>query len=226
MGKLRNRILLMETPVGALLKTLNAVRKRAEFKTDICDHLETLFFECLGLEPRLIVELGAGDGESTFVLERVAKLWNAKLVSVDIEDRKEVASYKNRHFIKMDDIEFARHFKDWCKENGIEPHIDILFIDTSHLYEHTLREVEAWFPFLSARSKAIFHDTNLRKVFIRKDGSRGKGWNNERGVIRAIENYFEQSFDEETDFIDYKKGWLIRHYTHCNGLMILDRYHE
>ena len=48
----------METPMGVPLKTLNAVRKRAEFKTDICDHLATLFFECLGLEPRLIVELG------------------------------------------------------------------------------------------------------------------------------------------------------------------------
>jgi hypothetical protein len=58
MSKLRNRFLLMETPMGVPLKTLNAVRKRAEFKTDICDHLATLFFECLGLEPRLIVELG------------------------------------------------------------------------------------------------------------------------------------------------------------------------
>ena len=223
MGKLKNRLSLIETPEGALLKTLNAVRKRAAFRTDICDHLETLFFECLGLEPRLIVELGAGDGESTFVLERVAKLWKAKLVSVDIEDRKEVASYKDRFFIKMDDIEFARHFKNWCKENSIEPHIDILFIDTSHLYEHTVQEIKEWFPFLSPRSKVILHDTNLREIFTRKDGSTGQGWNNERGVIRAIEQYFEQSFNEETDFIDCQKGWLIRHYTHCNGLMILDR---
>lgn len=213
----------MKTPEGALLNTLSIIKKRAAFRTDICDHLETLFFECLGLEPRLIVELGAGDGESTFVLERVAKLWKAKLVSVDIEDRKEVASYKDRFFIKMDDIELARYFKNWCKENSIEPQIDILFIDTSHLYEHTVQEIKEWFPFLSPRSKVILHDTNLREIFTRKDGSTGQGWNNERGVIRAIEQYFEQSFNEETDFIDYQNGWLIRHYTHCNGLMILDR---
>jgi hypothetical protein len=31
-----------------------------------------------------------GDGESTFVLESVAKLWNAKLVSVDIADCKKI----------------------------------------------------------------------------------------------------------------------------------------
>lgn len=74
--------------------------------------------ECLGIEARLIVELGSGDGESTFVLERVAKLWDGALVSVDIEDREEVGTYPKRHFVKSDDISFAALFPARCAARG------------------------------------------------------------------------------------------------------------
>ena len=213
-----------DTPAGALTKVLKAVTRRAARPTDICDHLATLFMECLGIEARLIVELGSGDGESTFVLERVAKLWDGALVSVDIEDREEVGTYPKRHFVKSDDISFAALFPAWCAARGLAPAIDILFIDTSHRYEHTGEEIRHWFPYLSPRCKVVFHDTNLQEVFVRRDGSRGRGWNNDRGVIRAIEDHFGRRFDESRDFFREDKGWLIRHWTHCNGLLIMDRY--
>jgi len=213
-----------ETRKGALLKALTAVQKRALKKTDICDHLETLFVETVAVQTSLIVELGSGDGESTFVLERVAKLWDADMISVDIEDREEVGKYPKRRFVKQDDIAFAAEFTAWCAGRGLTTSIDILFIDTSHLYDHTSAEIKSWFPYLSARCKVIFHDTNLQEVFIRKDGSTGQGWNNERGVIRAIEDYLGASFDETKNFFLERNGWLIRHWSHCNGMMIMDRY--
>jgi len=213
-----------DTVKGALLKSLAAVRERALKRTDICDHLETLFLECLGIYPRLIVELGCGDGESTFVLERVAKLWQAPLLSVDIDDRREVGTYSGRFFIQSDDIELAKQFPAWCAQMKLPAAIDILFIDTSHVYEHTVLEIRDWFPFLAPRCKVIFHDTNLREVFFRSDGSTGQGWDNKRGVIRAIEEHFQQSFVENSDFTVEIDGWLIRHFSHCNGLMIMDRY--
>lgn len=213
-----------ETVKGALLRTLAAVRRRASKQTDICDHLETLLVETIGVQPSLIVELGSGDGESTFVLERVAKLWNADMVSVDIEDREEVGNYRKRRFVKQDDIAFAVEFPTWCASRGLTTSIDILFIDTSHLYNHTGAEIRCWFPYLSARCKVIFHDTNLQEIFVRKDGTTGQGWNNERGVIRAIEDYFGASFDETKNFFLERNGWLIRHWSHCNGMMIMDRY--
>jgi hypothetical protein len=214
----------LDTSKSALVRSLSAIQKRAERRTDICDHLETIFLECLGIRSRLIVELGSGDGESTFVLERIAKLWKAKLVSVDIEDREEVSFYQDRIFVLEDDITFAVKFNDWCGRHHIEPQIDILFIDTSHLFDHTVQEINAWFPFLAPRSKVLFHDTNLKEIFVRQDGSTGQGWNNERGVIRAIEKHFLQPFDEEQDFAMNIEGWQIRHIAHCNGLMIMDRY--
>lgn len=77
------------------LKEFDEVKKRAFNRTDINDHLVTLFVESLEIKPKLIVELGVRGGESTFVLERVAKLCGAKLVSVDIRDYSNVSSYEN-----------------------------------------------------------------------------------------------------------------------------------
>jgi len=225
MSILKRYLGTIDTPVGIMSKTLAAIRQRAARPTDICDHLETLFLECLGIEAKLIVELGSGDGESTFVLERVAKLWDAALVSVDIEDREEVGTYRQRRFIKSDDIAFAAEFPAWCAAQGWGgAKIDLLFIDTSHLYEHTGQEIKCWFPYLAPRCKVVFHDTNLLELFVLRSGATGRGWNNERGVIRAIEDYFAVPFDEKKDFFLEKNGWLIRHWTHCNGLLIMDRY--
>jgi cephalosporin hydroxylase len=207
-----------------LKKILKDIRNRSESKkTDISDHLETLFVECLNIEPKLIVELGVGDGESTFVLERVANLWGARLVSVDIADCQKVSTFKDRFFIKEDDITFAAGFPEWCCKRNIIPVIDILFIDTSHLYDHTVAEIKAWFPYLALRTKVFFHDTHMSEVFVRKDKSTGKGWDNQRGVIRAIEEHFDTQFDETRDFSTMINGWFIRHFTVCNGFMIMEK---
>jgi cephalosporin hydroxylase len=207
-----------------LKKYLGDIQNRAMVrKTDISDHLAMLFTESLNIESKLIVELGVGDGESTFVLERVANLWGAKLVSVDIDDRAEVSSFKDRIFVQLDDISFAAEFPDWCRRRGFEPVINILFVDTSHLYDHTVAEIRSWFPYLASRCKVFFHDTNMSEVFVRKDGSTGKGWDNQRGVIRAIEEHMDTTFNEKVDFALEYRGWFIRHYTICNGFMIMER---
>jgi cephalosporin hydroxylase len=101
--------------------------------------------------------------------------------------------------------------------------IDILFVDTSHLYDHTVAEIRAWFPYLASRCKVFFHDTNMSEVFVRKDGSTGKGWDNQRGVIRAIEEHLDINFNEKMDFALEHRGWFIRHYTICNDFMIMER---
>jgi len=149
--------------VKAELKELEEIKTKALIKTDISDHLVPLFVESLSLKPKFIVELGVRGGESTFVLERVAQLCDSTLLSVDIEDCSRVSAYKKWTFVKRDDITFAKEFRSWCGQHGVEPRIDVLFIDTSHLYEHTVEEIRDWFPFLSDRAKVFFHDTNLRK---------------------------------------------------------------
>ena len=197
--------------------------ERADEPTDISDHLVTIFVEAMAARPRLIVELGVRGGESTFVLERVAALQDAQLISVDLEDCSGVTRGGRSIFVQANDVEFAERFEQWCRERSITPSIDVLFIDTSHEYEHTVREIDAWFPLLAPKATVLLHDTNLLPVYRRKDGSRGLAWDNRRGVIRAIEEHFETTYDESMPFEDYRQGWLIRHVPWCCGLTILRR---
>jgi cephalosporin hydroxylase len=200
-----------------------AIVERAKQYTDFSDHLTTLFEVGMRTQPKLIVELGTRGGDSTFVLERVAQLCNADFVSVDIEDCSTVATYPRWFFMKQDDVLFAQTFTTWCQEKGLPTKIDLLFIDTSHLYEHTVQEINSWFPHLTEQGKAVFHDTNLKRIYFRKDGSMGVAWNNKRGVIRALEEYLGTTFQEQQDFQTQQAGWSITHQTHSAGFTVLEK---
>jgi cephalosporin hydroxylase len=210
------------TPSG--LETYDEILKHAQARSDISDHLPILFAESLPVQPSLIVELGVRGGESTFAFERVAALCGSKLVSVDIDDCIKASTYPEWQFVKSDDIAFAAHFPEWCRERGIVASIDILFIDTSHEFDHTVQELVHWFPFLSDHAKVFFHDTNMKRVFLRRDGSKGIGWENNRGVIAAIEQYLGTTFHENRDFVAFADGWMVKHHAHCSGLTILERW--
>jgi len=206
------------------LEELNRILALSRHPTAINDHLVTLFIETLTFKPRLIVELGVRGGGSTLALAYAAKLSNADMISVDIEDRsgmlpKDILPPDQWTFVQSDDVRFAERFP------ALYPTltVDVLFIDTSHTFEHTVKEINSWFPLLSKTCKVFFHDTNQRPLYVRKDKSIGIGWNNRRGVIRALENYFEKSFNEREEFVDFRKGWLIKHFPYCNGFTILER---
>ena len=202
---------------------LRAIRARAAVGTDISSHLEALYVAGLAAHPRLIVELGVRGGESTFVFERVARRAGADLVSVDIADCSTVSRYERWHWVQDDDVRLGGQFRSWCAEHGLEPLVDVLFVDTSHVYDHTCAEIAAWFPHLSARAVALFHDTNLKKLFRRRDGTLGLGWNNHRGVVRALEDVLGIRIDERRAFTGAAGPWRVTHDPICNGLTMLQR---
>lgn len=205
------------------------VRARAaERRTDVSDHLMTLLETGLHARPRLIVELGVRGGESTFVFERVARIFDSTLVSVDVEDCRRASTWQRWHFVKSDDVAFAGRFASWCREKRLAAKVDLLFVDTSHRYEHTKEEMKAWFPLLAERATVVFHDTNMGPYYLRRDGFGGLGWNNDRGVIRAIEEWFGARFAEQAPFEDVLRGrdgnwWIVRHVPECSGLTVLFR---
>ena len=213
-----------KAPVNTDLAALNAIKQHSLKRTAINEHLETLFLESLTLKPRLIVELGVARGESTRVFTRVAQLCGAKLISVDLNDCSRASDWEEWLFIQKNDLEFAKEFEAWCRAREISPIIDVLFIDTSHYFDHTLGEIRAYFPFLADHAKVFFHDTNLNTYIFRKDGSLDLGWDNNRGVIRALEVHFNRTFPEKEEFIDFvTPWWLIKHYPHCSGLTVLEK---
>ncbi len=203
------------------LKELSEIREKALTGTDISDHLETLFLESLPLKPKLIVELGVRNGQSTFVFERVARLCNSFLLSVDIAPQQRRTEWNRSAFIQKDDILVADEFSAWCAQNNLQPTIDILFIDTSHEYNHTKNEIAKWFPFLSEKSVIFFHDANVRLFYKRHDGTIGKAYNDDRDVMRTIEEYVGQRFNEKKNFVEINGKWLVKHHAVCNGMTIL-----
>lgn len=200
------------------------IQKRGEVGTDISIHLVELFTACIERKPKLIVELGTRGGESTFTLEKAARICGARLLCVDLEDCKDKCSPETV-FVKSDDIEFGKNFKNWAMQNSFPQEIDFLFIDTSHEFEHTKKEIEIYFPLLSENAVVAFHDTNMQFVYKSSDGTLGYGYcdNIMRGVIGAIELFFDKKFNEKRNFIDYINGWTIRHFSKSNGFTILKK---
>ena len=197
------------------------IQRRARTSTDISDHLPRLFVEALQADPNTIVELGVRGGESTFAFERAARLTGASVVSVDVNETSYTSEYDDWRFVRADDIEFAERFKEWCSEHDVGSSIDVLFVDTSHHYDHTVTEINAWFPHLGNGAVVLFHDTNMGRIYRREDGTVDRGWDNDRGVIRALEEYFDCSFDETEPFVTVSGGFVVRHYPLCSGLTVL-----
>jgi predicted O-methyltransferase YrrM len=198
-------------------------------RSEISDHLGTLFYEAVAARPKLIVELGTGTGSSTRVLLAAARHAGACMLSIDVKDKSALPLPSEAraiwHFERADDAAFARErFADWCRAHALAPAIDVLFIDTSHELEHTRREIAAWFPFLAEAATVVFHDTNLHEAFLRRDGTAMAAYDNDRGVIRAIEEHLGRHYDERTYFVDVVSDWLVRHDPVCNGLLVMRRH--
>ena len=111
------------------------------------------------------------------------------------------------------------------QKNNLPSEIDVLFIDTSHTYEHTLEEMKYWFPFLGKQGKVIFHDTHSPKIVKIRDGSLYPKINkhSQREVIAAIETFFNIKIDETMPFIYSNNKWLFKHDPFSFGLTILKR---
>ena len=205
--------------------TLNVLSGYPRFNkdNDIVDHLPTLAFESNAAVPKLIVELGTRGGVSTQTLIACARVHDAAMVSVDIDDCSHVAKDAKWSFVLSDDLAFAKQFPDWCRSRGLQPEIDFLFIDTSHRYEHTVAEIAAWFPHLAKRCRVAFHDTNLCYIYRMRNGRRVARESMHRAVIRAIEEYLGLKINEQRTAVVYKDGWRITHDPLCSGMTVLER---
>src|SRR5581483_10114582 len=122
----------------------------------------------------------------------------SRLIRVGIDP---VENHSNSVFVQMDDVQFALEGYKRRKDLSENRDVDIVFLDTSHLYQDTLQEIEAFVPLLSATGMLIFHDSNMCPMLDFKwlcaNGTvTGRGWDNQRGVARAIQEFFNICFDE------------------------------
>ncbi len=116
---------------------------------DIIEHLPFLTRVCLDIGAEVILELGVMSGCSTKAFLLAAQPLNAKVISVDIEQScGKISKSPYWEFHCIDDLKFE-----------IKGPIDVLFIDTSHTYDHTLAELRRFAPKVIAGGVVILHDT-------------------------------------------------------------------
>lgn len=116
------------------------------FIDDIIEHIPTLQKICFQLEAQTILELGVRSGCSTKAFLEAARILDAKVTSVDIDDCSRVTTDPRWTFHHMDSLAYN------------PPHnFDVIFIDTSHTYEQTIQELNKFVPY--ANGVVLLHDT-------------------------------------------------------------------
>lgn len=129
--------------------------------SDIREYLPFLHETAKSYDKVRVLEFGSRKGNSTLAFLAAAEAVDGTVVSVDISpvaDNPEGMLPWKYHprwtFICGDDTEEAVQMRLLGK-------VDVLFIDTSHEYEHTLEECRAYVPRVKPGGIALFHDTNL-----------------------------------------------------------------
>lgn len=141
------------------LDTDPLVTRNALCNTDIRSHLRELFTFSLFFSPHTIVELGVRTGWSTRAFAAAAKLVGAKMIGIDLDERcKEVYAQavgpQHGFAVVGDSVTSAQDYPGWVADYGeleLGDTVDLLFIDTSHEYEDTVRELLAWAPLMSGQ---------------------------------------------------------------------------
>ena len=116
------------------------------------DHLPVLRDLVLKLDAQRVIELGCQFGPSTLALLDALEKTGGTLTSVDIRYVPHIESDRWR-FILGDDL-------DPAVVTQLEP-ADLIFLDTSHLYEHTIRELNVYRWLVRTGGILACHDTQV-----------------------------------------------------------------
>lgn len=224
MGWRRNYLDRRELPIS--VATVNNDLFWGNSDTDISDHLNTIYAVAMAKKPKVILELGTRGGESTRVLSHVAEKFNGRGYSVDLSEAPDWLNNRSdwKHVV-FDDTKFPQEISRNWPDGSAFAGVDLLFLDTSHFYEHTLEELQLYWDLINPDGVLILHDTNCtEKVTRRLSGKTNRGWDNSRGVIRAVEEFFECEIDE-SNLISLeslgKSAKGLTHYPWNNGITLV-----
>jgi predicted O-methyltransferase YrrM len=185
-------------------------------------HISTIYWECVRCSPQLVVEIGVRGGQSTAVFCHLAPKYSGTVISVDVEETEFTTSYLNWHFFRERGDAVGARFSQIRSDLGVGP-VDILFLDSSHLYDDTVAELRAWLPHLAVDGLIMCHDTAMATVYRGSDGTFRRGWDNRRGVVKALEDVLGISLKEDRSFVTRQNGWVISHTPVSSGFTMLLR---
>ena len=129
--------------------------------SDIQEYLPLLYDFARLCDKARVLELGTRRGFSTLALlagaeESGGHVWSSDIndVTTDPDGMKAWAGCGTWTFVHGDDM-------DPDVQARLPAEVDVLFIDTSHEYEHTVREIEVFLPRVVPGGAALFHDTRF-----------------------------------------------------------------
>jgi predicted O-methyltransferase YrrM len=126
--------------------------------TDISEHLITLAFLVREFNLKRIVEVGTREGRSTVALLEAARMIDGDVLSIDIEPCQ--AAHDLVQSLGMTEHWRFRQANALSLTAAEIPHpIDLLFIDTFHLFSQTLSELRKFVPLLHPGSWIALHDS-------------------------------------------------------------------
>jgi predicted O-methyltransferase YrrM len=133
-------------------------QRRLETESDIQGHMQFMHDTAWDAGGR-VIELGVRSGNSTSAFLSAAQEHRDGLVfSVDTEPAMVPAEWhRHSYWVFRQDDDLGDAVMQTAK--ALIPHADVLFIDTSHAYMHTLRELRRWVPLVRPGGRVLMHDT-------------------------------------------------------------------
>jgi len=122
--------------------------------SDIYEHLPVLVEMVLKADAKKVIELGTRTGVSTIAWLYALEQTGGHLWSVDMDAKPPIGEFPHWTFIQGDD-------ESDQVLSQLPPQVDILFLDTSHHYEHTKRELELYLSQVKPGGLIVCHDTEL-----------------------------------------------------------------
>jgi hypothetical protein len=193
--------------------------KQINIPSDIYQHLPTLYSYAKNCTS--IAEFGVRGVVSTWALLKGLKengVPSKHLICVDIDEVPVLHKISNEVRNEGINLQFIR-------ENSVTvniPVVDLLFIDTWHIYGHLKRELQAHHK--KVRKYIIMHDTEIDKIYgesIRGGHDMVKQSIESGYPIEEIGCGLQKAINE---FISQHPEWVIHQvFTNNNGLTILKR---
>jgi len=123
--------------------------------SDIYEHLPTFVDLCTTLNATTVIELGTRGGVSTIAWLHGLELTDGHLWSVDIDPQPEL-EHERWTFVQGDDLALSTLAQ-------LPEEADIVFIDTSHMYQHTRAELNVYKWRVRPGGRIVLHDTALQR---------------------------------------------------------------
>jgi predicted O-methyltransferase YrrM len=160
---------------------------RLKVSSDIVAHLAELHEHACRPEVPVIIELGVRTGQSTAAFLAALEVKGAgHLWSVDIAEPRVPEHWRrlDRWHLRIGH-DLDPGVLDWAPQQ-----CDVLFIDTSHDYEHTLAELRAYVPRVRPGGVVLCHDTELMQPLPQEVGYRPQP---PYPVLNALQTYCTES---------------------------------